>query len=60
MTRSRKIQTRHKVSGFAGQRVTRVSPSLELAGDWFRAAGFTPGQLVSIESGNGVITIRPQ
>ncbi|MCK8495847.1 type I toxin-antitoxin system SymE family toxin [Spirosoma sp. RP8] len=35
-----------------------VSPSLELSGNWFKAAGFAPGQLVSVETQDGVITIR--
>jgi len=60
MTRTRKVQTRHKVSGYVGQRKTKVSPVLELAGDWFRAAGFLPGQLVSIDVSSGLLIIRPQ
>lgn len=57
--RTRKLQTRYKVSGPVGNRKTSVSPSLELAGAWFSAAGFQPGQLVIITVAEGVLTIRP-
>ncbi|RYC70086.1 SymE family type I addiction module toxin [Spirosoma sordidisoli] len=60
MTRTKKIQSRCKVSGRLGQRVTTITPLLELSGDWFRAAGFTPGQLASITVCEGVITIVAQ
>lgn len=60
MTRTKKIQSCYKVSGVVGRRVTRVWPSLELAGSWFQDAGFQPGQLVCIEVVEGVLTIRPQ
>ncbi|WP_354004301.1 SymE family type I addiction module toxin [Spirosoma liriopis] len=57
-SRTRKVQSRYKVSGTVGNRRMSVSPSLELSGNWFKAAGFAPGQLVSVETQDGVITIR--
>ena len=59
MNRTRKIQARYTVSGLAGYRKTKVAPLLELTGNWFTEAGFVPGQLVSIEITDGVLTIRP-
>lgn len=58
--RTKKVQSRYKVSGAVGSRKTLVLPSLELSGAWFTAAGFRPGQLVNIEVLEGVLTIRPQ
>ena len=60
MIRTRKIQSRYKVSGTVGNRRTSVSPSLELSGSWFQAAGFAPGQQVTITVAGGILTIRPK
>lgn len=59
MIRTKKVQARYKVSGPIGHHKTLVIPSLELAGAWFTAAGFAPGQVASISVQDGVITIRP-
>ncbi|WP_083421771.1 SymE family type I addiction module toxin [Arsenicibacter rosenii] len=60
MKRIRKIQARYKVSGAIGYRKTTVTPSLELAGNWFEKAGFLPNQLVNIVCEDGAIIIRKQ
>lgn len=59
MQRTKKVQARYKVSGPAGWRKTTVQPSLELTGNWFEAAGFAPGQVVSIVCEAGQIIITP-
>lgn len=60
MIRTRKIQSRYKVSGASGYKKTSIEPLLELSGTWFRAAGFEPGQLVNIVCEAGQIIIRQQ
>lgn len=59
-TRTKKIQTRYTRCRSTAYSRLKIIPALDLSGEWFRAAGFRPGQLVSIAVTAGQIIITPQ